>query len=104
MVKVLIYSSKEIYDNGSYDGRAEAALIAYALDEWTYQVVKNRFSTVYFFWEDQKDFEYHGQVSKYVLKRHIDRIERDEWQRDMDALKLQEKYKDHPLMELSKNE
>jgi hypothetical protein len=44
MVKVLIYSSKEIYDNASYEGRAEAHLIAYRKDNGYYEVVKNRTS------------------------------------------------------------
>ena len=41
MVKVLIYSSKEIYDNSSYEGRAEADIIAYAeTDEYDYKKYK----------------------------------------------------------------
>jgi hypothetical protein len=43
MVKVLIYSSKEIYDAASYEGRAEAAIVAYRKDDdYLYEVVKNR--------------------------------------------------------------
>jgi hypothetical protein len=42
MVKVLIYSSKEIYDTSSYEGRAEADIVAYALDDMFYEVVKVR--------------------------------------------------------------
>lgn len=42
MVKVLIYSSKEIYDNATWEGRAEAHIIAYRRDESFYEVVKNR--------------------------------------------------------------
>ena len=42
MVKVLIYSSKEIYDNASYEGRAEAHILAYRKDDGYYEVVKNR--------------------------------------------------------------
>jgi hypothetical protein len=45
MVKVLIYSSKEIYDTASYVGRAEAHIIAYRKpDGHFYEVVKNRTS------------------------------------------------------------
>ena len=40
-MKVLIYSSKELYDRSSYEGRAEAHLIAYR-DDHEYIVVKNR--------------------------------------------------------------
>ena len=43
MVKVLIYSSKEIYDAASYEGRAEADIVAYRKDDdYLYEVVKNR--------------------------------------------------------------
>ena len=42
MVKVLIYSSKEIFDNASYEGRAEAHIVAYRKDDGYYEVVKNR--------------------------------------------------------------
>jgi hypothetical protein len=42
MVKVLIYSSKEIYDTASYVGRAEAHIIAYRKPDNCYQIVKNR--------------------------------------------------------------
>ena len=42
MVKVLIYSSKEIFDKSSYEGRAEAHIIAYRKDDGYYEVVKNR--------------------------------------------------------------
>ena len=43
MVKVLIYSSKELYNTSSYEGRAEADLVAYRVDEYNYEIVKNRF-------------------------------------------------------------
>lgn len=33
-VKVLIYSSKEIYDSAGFDGRAEADLVAYRDGDW----------------------------------------------------------------------
>lgn len=42
-MKVLIYSSKELFDNSSYEGRAEAHIIAYKKDDSSYyNVVKNR--------------------------------------------------------------
>lgn len=41
MVKVLIYSSKQIYDTVSYEGRAEADFIAYR-DDQEYVVLKNK--------------------------------------------------------------
>lgn len=44
MIKVLIYSSKEIYDKASFAGRAEAHIIAYREDEHHYRIVKNRTS------------------------------------------------------------
>jgi hypothetical protein len=43
MVKVLIYSSKEIYDEAPYEGRAEADIVAYRKDDdYGYKVIKNR--------------------------------------------------------------
>lgn len=42
MVKVLIYSSKELFDKSSYEGRAEARIIAYKKDDGYYQIMKNR--------------------------------------------------------------
>lgn len=103
MVKVLIYSSKEIYDNSSYEGRAEADIIAYRVDNYNYHIVKNRESSIFISFTEQNDLVRWGKVPTFHLRRHIEKLERDEWQRDMDALNLQEKYKDHPLMELSKN-
>jgi len=44
MVKVLIYSSKKIYDNATYEGRAEADLVAYRRDDGCYEITKNRVS------------------------------------------------------------
>ena len=41
MVKVLIYSSKEIFDKSSYVGRAEADIVAYSFEDG-YTVVKDR--------------------------------------------------------------
>jgi len=42
MVKVLIYSSKEIYDKAPYEGRAEADIVAYRKDDDYYKIMKNR--------------------------------------------------------------
>ncbi len=42
MVKVLIYSSKELFDKSSYEGRAEAHIIAYRKDDLYYEIIKNR--------------------------------------------------------------
>lgn len=42
MVKVLIYGSKELFDKSSYEGRAEAHIIAYKKDDGYYQIMKNR--------------------------------------------------------------
>jgi len=76
MLKVLIYSSKEIYNNASYEGRSEADIVAYALDEHFYQVVKNRHTSVYFPFSNKDSLsDYLGKVHKRILKRHIDRLE-----------------------------
>lgn len=45
-VKVLIYSSKEIYDNAGFEGRAEADLIAYRDGCWLIPV-KSKISGVF---------------------------------------------------------
>lgn len=55
IMKVLIYSSKAIYDKASFDGRAEADLIAYAIisdspydcDGKMYQITKDRHGVFY---------------------------------------------------------
>lgn len=91
MVKVLIYSSKEIYDNATFEGRAEANIIAYREGDF-YHIMKNKTSQ----YMTEK-------VIYYTLKTFIEWAERDEFQREVDSLALQRKYKDHPLMELSKN-
>jgi hypothetical protein len=40
-MKVLIYSTKELYDNSSFEGRAEADVIAYR-DGFMHVVLKNK--------------------------------------------------------------
>jgi len=95
MVKVLIYSSKEIYDNASFEGRAEADIIAYSDVDYVpiYRIVKDRTS------------KYLGdKVLKDRMARILEWAERDEWQRDMDSHKLKESYRNHPYTELMKND
>ena len=71
MVKVLIYSSKEIYDDAPYEGRAEARIVAYRRDNDYYQVVKNR--TKY----------YMGEYMTYKsLALDIRMIEQSEWEEE----------------------
>lgn len=92
MVKVLIYSSKEIYDNASYEGRAEAHIIAYKKDDGYYEVVKNRTN------------HYMGMYTTYSsLKTTIRWVENEEWEREMKDYKLTQRYAGHPSIELSKN-
>lgn len=93
MVKVLIYSSKEIYDNAPYEGRAEADIVAYSDFEYfpIYRIVKNRTS------------QYLGdKVIRNKMKRVLELAEQDEWRRDMNSHNLVEKYKTHPNIELMK--
>lgn len=70
MVKVLIYSSKEIYDSASYDGRAEADLIAYAKDEYAYEVLKNKLPNLW--------LSGTGEYAKRNVKRWIKEVENNE--------------------------
>lgn len=104
MVKVLIYGSKELYDKSSYQGRAEAHVIAYRTNEHLYQVVKNRNFTTSFIWTDNVDLLLHGKVTHFKLRHHIERLELDEWEADLKAHELQQKYGNPPLIELCKNE
>ena len=71
-MKVLIYSSKEMYDKSSYVGRAEAHLIAYAFPGLTrnmYMVVKDRYETLYAYERDRP-------VLGWRLQHAIDKYER----------------------------
>jgi hypothetical protein len=77
MVKVLIYSSKEIYDTSSYEGRAEADIIAYREDDLFYNVKKNTTSVVYM----------GDKVSVYKMKSYIRLIENDEFNKEMEKQK-----------------
>jgi hypothetical protein len=69
MVKVLIYSSKELFDKSSYVGRAEAHVIAYRCED-EYVVVKNRTSE--YFWGNR--------VPAYTMDRILRKIELREWE------------------------
>ena len=60
-VKVLIYSSKEIYETSDYEGRAESDLIAYR-DGDVYNIVKSKIPCIYTF------TTYHY----YILSRYIE--------------------------------
>ena len=94
MVKVLIYSSKDIYDRSSYAGRAEAHVIAYR-DVNEYVIVKNR---------TLQGIEVGSRISTYRLSAMLDGAERDEWRRDRESHELKARFKNHPYIELSKND
>lgn len=66
MVKALFYSSKEIYDKSSYEGRAEASVIAYR-DGYDYVVLKNTTSQYM-----------SGRVADFTMERILEWVERDE--------------------------
>lgn len=95
MVKVLIYSSKEIYDNASFDGRAEAHIIAYREGD-EYVILKDK--TDQFYMSKKVSF------SLTSLSRYITTAEKNEWERDMQSYKLKESYRNHPITTLMKNE
>jgi hypothetical protein len=92
MVKVLIYGSKEIYDNAPFDGQAEADVIAYRKNE-AYVILKNR------------TFQYMAkEIVYFTMNRILEWVELDEWKRDLARHKLTESYKDHPYTRLMKND
>ena len=70
MVKVLIYSSKEIYETAPFEGRAEADLIAYAKDEFSYEVLKNKQPNLWLAGT--------GEYGKRYVKRWIKEVENNE--------------------------
>jgi hypothetical protein len=74
MVKVLIYSSKEIYDKAPYEGRAEAHIVAYRRDDdHTFEIIKNR--TKYYM---------SGNYTTYrTLALDIRSIEQTEWEEEL---------------------
>lgn len=92
MVKVLVYSSKEIYENASFEGRAEAHIIAYREGD-EYVVLKN------------KTNQYIDKtVAVPFMSRQIMWAERNEWDRELESHKLKESYRNHPITTLMKNE
>jgi hypothetical protein len=93
MVKVLIYSSKEIYENAPFEGRAEAHIVAYREDEHHYRIIKNRTSRYI-----------PEKIVHFTLHREIEWAERDEWNREKESHDLSERYKTHPITTLMKNE
>jgi hypothetical protein len=97
MMKVLIYSSKELCDNAGFEGRAEAELIAYRREDGDYQVMKNRCS-------DYLPASHDNVIALRTLRRFIDNVETTNFNRELETISLQGKYKTHPLMELSKND
>ena len=68
MVKVLVYSSKEIYDNAPYEGRAEADIVAFRRDENYLTVVKNK--TKYYMG---------SYTTARMMGLDLAMIEREEW-------------------------
>jgi hypothetical protein len=88
MVKVLIYSSKEIYDNAPYEGRAEAHIIAYR-ERYHYVIIKNR----------TKQYM-PDKVADFTLERTIQWAERDDWEHDRISYEMKERYKNHEIIEV----
>ena len=92
MVKVLIYSSKEIYDAAPFEGRAEADIVAYRKPDDCYQIIKNRTK------------HYMGSYTTFrSMQLRLKWIERDEWDQDVVNHILGVRYKNHPNIELCKN-
>ena len=92
MVKVLIYSSKKIYDSATYEGTAEADFVAYRRNDGYYVITKNRTGRYF---------------SSYCLPNNLDKefewIERDEFDRELKDYELSGRYKMHQYIELMKN-
>ena len=74
---MLFRSSKEIYDKASYEGRAEADIIAYATDEDNHQVVKDRTGRV----------GIRLVYGRQSLGDYIRDIEHKEWNRELEEYK-----------------
>ena len=92
MVKVLIYSSKEIYDTATYDGRAESDFVAYRKDDGYCQITKNRTG------------RYLGDYClPYILEQEFLWMERDEFKKELKDYELSGRYKMHQYIELMKN-
>jgi Ser-tRNA(Ala) deacylase AlaX len=82
VVKVLVYSSKKIYDTASFVGRAEADIIAYKEDDdYYYRIMKNR--TAHHIPE---------KVIHFGLKYAIERIERAEFYNEMKLVESSAKH------------
>jgi hypothetical protein len=77
MVKVLIYSSKELYEKSSFEGRAEADIIAYSIDDFEYKVIKNRYPTIFLSHTSKANLENFGKIAKFTMKRHIEKLEKN---------------------------
>lgn len=76
MVKVLIYSSKELFDNSSYNGRAEAHIIAYNLGNKRYCIMKNRVGSHHIRVDET-------EVYDFQLRRHIELLEREQFKLEL---------------------
>lgn len=74
-VKVLIYSSKELYEKSSYVGRAEAHVIAYRCEN-EYVVLKNR-TTQYM----------SDRMAHFTMGRTLEWAERDIFNLELAAAK-----------------
>jgi hypothetical protein len=70
-MKVLVYSSKELYDNSGYEGRAEADLVCYRTDAGNYRATKDKTST------------FLHTYSYSNLKFYIRLAERDEFSKEL---------------------
>lgn len=83
MVKVLIYSSKQIYDNAPYEGRTEADIVAYRRgDDHTFEIIKNR--TKYYMSRNYTTYQ--------TLALDIRSIEQTEWEEELKRYKSVQKY------------
>lgn len=77
-IKVLIYSSKELYEKSGYQGRAEAHIIAVrdSENELFYNIIKNRSGDLY-----------RNRVTRWELERFIKNAERDAFNRELELSK-----------------
>jgi hypothetical protein len=92
MVKVLIYSSKQIYDTATYEGRAEADFVAYRRDDGYYEIVKNRSGR-----------HFSKYLTSTLLELEILGAERDEFNRELKNYELSDRYKMHQYITITKN-
>jgi hypothetical protein len=46
-LKVITYSSKKMFEEVGYEGRAEADFVAYRKDDTYYEIVKNRYRDIF---------------------------------------------------------